>query len=100
MAWWLGIVIGLGVMTGHMLLRHLTHRWAARRAESRTFLLFELGGMGVRMVLVLSAVGLVLAFVPVPKAAFVGTVIVLLIVSMIAEVRRVVHYIDRGALED
>ncbi len=99
MAWWLGIVVGAGVMGIHALLRVLTHWWAVRRADGRRFLLFELGGLGVRMVLVLSAVGLILAFVPVHEGAFVGTVLFLLLLSMAVELRLVVRRIDRGALD-
>ena len=95
MAWWLGIAIGVGVMAGHALLRVCTHWWAARWGEEKAFLLFELGGLGVRMVLVISAV---LALAPVHEGAFVGTVLLLLILSMAVEVRLVVQQIDRGAL--
>jgi len=98
MGLWFGIAGGVSVMAGHTLLRILTHRWALRRSEGRTFLLFELGGLGIRMALVLGAVGLVLAFVPVHEAAFVGTVLLLLVVSMVVEVRLIVRRIDQGAL--
>jgi hypothetical protein len=50
------------------------------------------------MGLVLGAVALVLLYVPVQKFAFVGTVIVLLLASMVAEVRFIVRKMDRGAL--
>jgi hypothetical protein len=99
MAWWLGIVIGTGVMVAHTLLRVFTHRWAVHRTDGQAFLLFELGGLGVRMTLVLSAVGLVLAFVPVHEAAFVGTVLLLLLLSMAVEIRFVMRQVDRGALD-
>lgn len=98
MAWWLGIGIGIGLMGGHAALRLLTHRLALRRADAHSFLLFELGGLGGRMVLLLCAVALVLTLVPVDEAAFVGTVLLLLVISLIVEVRLVVRHLNRDAL--
>lgn len=85
MAWWLGIGVGVGVMCGYAALRLWIHRCARRRPDVRSFLLVELGGLAGRMVLVLSAVGLVLAFVPVHPEAFVATVLALLVLSIAVE---------------
>lgn len=97
--WWISIGVGVAVMVGHAALRVLTHRLALRQTDRRSFLLFELGGLGARMVLVLGAVTLVLAFIPVRKGAFVGTVLFLLLLSMLFELRLVLRQLDREALE-
>mgnify|MGYP006280171871 CR=1 FL=1 len=98
LSFWLGIGAGVGVMGLHAVLRVLTHRVALRRSASRSFLVFELGGLGVRMAVVFAAVALVLLFAPVDKLAFVATVVVLLVVSMIVEARYFFRYLDRGGL--
>lgn len=85
MAWWLGIFIGIGVMGGYVALRVLTHHLARARSDVRSSLLVELGGLGARMVIVLCAVALVLALAPVSPVSFVGTVLSLLVVSIITE---------------
>lgn len=98
LSWWLSIGIGVGVIGVHAAARILTHRVALRASDRRTFLLVELGGLGGRMALVFGAVALILLFAPVHAGAFVGTVIVLLIVSMIVETGLIVRHMDRGAL--
>lgn len=97
-SWWLGIGMGLIVIGLHAAARALTHRLAFWVSGRHTFLLFELGGLGGRMGLVLGAVALVLLYVPVQEVAFVGTVIALLLASMIAEVRYIIRRIDRDTL--
>lgn len=97
-SWWLGIGIGVGLIGIHAAARGLTHRFALRASDRRTFLLVELGGLGGRMGLVFGAVALVLLYVPVHAGAFVGTVIVLLIASMVAETRLIVRRMDQGTL--
>lgn len=85
MAWWLGIGVGVGVMCGYVALRVWVHRRARRRPDVPSFVIVELGGLAGRMVLVLGAVGLVLAFVPVHPEAFVGTVLAMLVLSIAVE---------------
>lgn len=99
MGWWFSIGVGVAVMAAHGALRVFTHRLALRQSRGRSFLLYELVGLGGRMVLVLSAVTVVLAMVPVHKAAFVGTVLLLLVVSMLFELRLVLQHLDHGGLE-
>ena len=84
-SWWLGIGIGIMVMGLHTAVRVGAHYFSLRTVDQRVFFLFELGGLGGRMLLVFGAVAVVLLFVPVHPVAFVVTVIVLLIVSMIVE---------------
>ena len=96
--WWLGIGVGVGVMGVHAALRMLTHRVALEMGGRRPFLLVELGGLVVRMALVFGAVALALALAPMDRLAFVSTVIVLLVLSMILEVRLIVREMDRDAL--
>jgi len=96
--WWLSVGMGVVVIGLHTAARALTHHFAFWISSRRSFLLLELGGLGGRMGLVLGAVALVLLYVPVQKFAFVGTVIVLLLASMVAEVRFIVRKMDRDAL--
>lgn len=98
LSWWLGIGIGVGLIGLHAAARVLTHRFALRASGRHAFLLVELGGLGGRMALVFGAVGLILLYVPVHEGAFVVTVIVLLIASMIIETRLIVRRLDRGSL--
>lgn len=98
LSWWLGIGIGVGVIGLHAGARILTHRFALRASDRRTFLFVELGGLGGRMALVFGAVALVLLYAPVHEGAFVTTVIVLLIASMILETRVIVRQLDGGSL--
>lgn len=90
MDWWIGVAVGIGVMAGHSVLRLLTHRLAGRHSET-AFLVVELGGLGGRMLLLMIAVALVLGFAPVSKIAFVGTVLSLLVLSIIIEVRLILR---------
>jgi hypothetical protein len=94
MAWWLGIGIGVGIMCGYAALRVWVHRLSSRRADARVGLIVELGGLVGRMALVLAAVGVVLAFVPVHVGAFVGTVLAILVVSVAAEMLLVARRTD------
>lgn len=98
LTWWLSIGIGMGVIGGHAALRVLTHRLALSRSTRSTFLLFELGGLGARMALVFGAVTGVLLYGPVHEAVFVGTVLVLLVLSMVVETRLILRRMDRDAL--
>jgi hypothetical protein len=98
LTWWLSIGAGTAVMGGHAALRLLTHRLALSRPTRKGFLLLELGGLGARMALVFGAVALVLLYVPVHAAAFVGTVLVLLILSMVFEARLVFRRMEREDL--
>lgn len=73
-------------MAVHSALRLLTHRLAGQYS-GKTFFVIELGGLGGRMLLVMAAVSFVLLWTPVPKIVFVGTVLLLLVLSIIVEVR-------------
>lgn len=92
--WWLGIGAGVVVMAGHAVLRVLTHRIALERGGQRSFLLVELGGLGVRMALVFGAVAGGLLYVPVHEVTFVGTVLLLLVLSMILETRLIIRHLN------
>lgn len=85
MSWWSGIGAGLGIMAVHIALRVLTHRLALKCAGGPLFLFVELGGLGGRTIVLLVAMVLVLALAPVHKAAFAGTVLFLLVLSIIVE---------------
>lgn len=83
--------MGLGVAGLHAAMRRLTHHWARQASGQQAFLLFELGGLGGRMLVVLGAVALVLLSAPVHRAAFVLTVALALLLGLIAEVRAMVR---------
>ncbi|MDT0630397.1 ATP synthase subunit I [Rubrivirga sp. S365] len=72
--------------------------WTARRAatlDSQRAIQLVLGGMAVRMALVLVAFALVLATVPVHRGAFVGGLGLLFLVGLAAEVALVFGRTDR-----
>ena len=98
LTWWLSIGGGILIVGGHAGLRVLTHRLALRASARQAFLLLELGGLGIRMALVFGAVALVLLYAPVHETVFVGTVLVLLILSMILEARLIFRRMDRESL--
>ncbi len=98
-AWWLGILLGIGVIGLHAALRILAHLFAFRMSDHRTFVFLELGGLAGRMMVVFGAVALVLLFVPVHPVAFVATVLLLLILSMGGETYFFARQPDRGTLE-
>lgn len=92
--WWLGIGLGIVVIGLHTVGRILAHYFSFRVADQGTFLLLEMGGLGGRMLFVFGTVALVLLFVPVHPVAFVGTVIVLLILGMVAETYLIARRMD------
>ncbi len=96
-SWWLGIGAGVGIMGVHAAVRLWAHALARRAADVRTFLVWELGGLGVRMMLVLVGSGGILLTAPVHPVVFVGTVVTLLVLSMILEVRRLLYRMDSGS---
>jgi MFS-type transporter involved in bile tolerance (Atg22 family) len=85
-SWWLGVAAGLVVGGIHALLRRVADRLALQARNQRLFLAFSLGGMAVRMAVVVLLAGVTLAFAPVKAAAFAATLVTLLIVSMVLEV--------------
>lgn len=97
-SWWLGIGMGIGVVGLHAAVRGLAHYFAFGASDQRLFVLLELGGLGGRMMLVFGAVAVVLLLLPVHKAVFVGTVVVLLLLSLIVEAGLIARRMDRGTL--
>ena len=82
----------------HAAFRVLTHRLALRCSTRRTFLLAELGGLGARMAVVFVGVVLGVVYAPVHEGVFVGTVLVLLVLSMGIETYAIVRRMDTGTL--
>lgn len=95
---WVGIGAGIATIGLHAGTRLFTHYLSLRTSDRKLFLLVELGGLGGRMVLVFGVVVLVLLYVPVHEIAYVSTVIVLLLGSMVVEVRLIVRRMDQGTL--
>lgn len=83
---WLGAAVGLAVMAVYTIIRVVTHRWSRQSSQTRSLLILELGGLGLRMVLLLGVVTLVFACTSVHKKAFAGTVLVLLVLSLIFDI--------------
>jgi len=93
-SWWLGIGLGIGVMGLHAAGRALVHYVSSLASDQGTFLLLEIGGLGVRMFVVLGGVALVLLFVPAHPVPFVGTVAALLILGVVMDTYSVAHRMD------
>lgn len=89
-------MVGIGVMAVHAALRLLTHRVAGRYSGT-AFLVVELGGLGGRMLLLMGAVALVLLCTRVPKIPFVGTVLLILVLSIIVETRLILREEPSGS---
>jgi len=85
-SWWLGLGLGVGVVGLHAAVRRIAHHFAQRASDQRTFLLWEIGGLGARMTVVLGTVALVLLSVPVNRVTFVATVVFLLVLTLGSEV--------------
>lgn len=98
LTWWLSVGAGGLVMGVHAALRVCTHRLALRCSGRRTFLLVELGGLGGRMAIAFVGVALGLAYAPVHDGAFVGTVLVLLVLSVGIEAHAIIRRMDAGTL--
>lgn len=98
LTWWLSIGAGGLVIGAHAAFRVFTHRLALRCSARRTFLLAELGGLGARMMIAFVGVALGLAYAPVHEGIFVGTVLVLLVLSMGIETHAIFRRMDTGTL--
>jgi uncharacterized membrane protein YqjE len=83
---WLAAAVGIVVMAGHAALRVVTHRLSRRPAEVHSLLVLELGGLVLRMTVLLGVMGLVLALTSIHEEAFAGTVLALLVLSLIVEI--------------
>lgn len=83
---WLAAAVGIVVMAGHAALRVWTH-WLSRRSSNvHAALRLEVGGLVLRMAVLLGGMGLVFAFTSVHEKAFAGTVLALLVLSLIVEI--------------
>ncbi|PSQ97030.1 MAG: hypothetical protein BRD55_03720 [Bacteroidetes bacterium SW_9_63_38] len=83
---WLAVAVGVGVMAGQAALRVCTHRLSRRASDAHTALAVEVGGVVVRMGGVLAGMALVFIFTPVHEEAFAGTVLALLVLSLVVEI--------------
>jgi uncharacterized membrane protein YqjE len=83
---WLAAAVGIVVMAGHAALRVVTHWISRRSANVHAALGLEVGGLLLRMLLLLGVMVLVLVFTSVHKKAFAGTVLALLVLSLIVEI--------------
>lgn len=95
---WLGIAVGVGVVALHAATRIFTHHLALRAPNRQEFVVWELGGLSGRMALVFCAVAVILLYAPVHAVSFTSTVLVLLLLSMVVEVRLIVRAMDRGTM--
>jgi uncharacterized membrane protein YqjE len=83
---WLAAAVGIVVMAGHAALRVFTHRLSRRASNVHAALRLEVGGLVLRMLLLLAGMVLVLAFTSIHEKAFAGTVLALLVLSLIVEI--------------
>lgn len=84
--WWsLGLGGGLALL--YSLISHGVDRWALRARRSR-FVMILVGGILVRMALVLLLLTLVLLFIPVRVAVFLGSFLFLFFAGLLWEVLR------------
>lgn len=83
--WWTGVGAATLIVGVHAGLRVAADRLAHRADDHETFLRFALGGVGVRMAVVLVLTALTLVYVPVHETSFVATLAALLIVSLVLE---------------
>ena len=81
--WWsIGVGAGIGAVYGGA--AFLTHRLALRFQDNR-FTAVVLGGMLLRMFLLLAVVALVVALVPIHAAAFLIALVAVLLLSLAIE---------------
>ncbi|WP_232797866.1 hypothetical protein [Salinibacter altiplanensis] len=76
----------------------MTHRTALRASSRKTFLVIELGGLGVRMGLVFVAMILVLLYAPVHVPTYVGVLLGLLFVSIAFEIWIIIRRMRQDGL--
>lgn len=82
----MGMIAGTAVVGVYVGLRRWARRMARAAGDTRRALRYTLGGMIVRMVVVLGLAAGLLAATPVHATAFGATLAALLLVSMLAEV--------------
>lgn len=87
LTWWEGVATGVLLASLHLFLQHWTARIAARTETHQAFVTVILGGMTLRILLMLGLAALVLALTPVRPAPFVVTLLVLLFGSLLAHMR-------------
>ena len=90
---WPSLGVGLGIGLLYHVASYLTYRRAARYEDGR-FLKIFLGGLAIRMLVVLVLVALILVAAPVHRAAFVGSFLTALLIGIFAEVVRL-HRLTR-----
>ena len=75
-----GVLLGLSYALAGFLM--------SRRAQSSpgTFMLWVVGGMGIRMFVALGVVAIVIAFAPVDTTTFVGSFITLFVLGLIVDI--------------
>lgn len=91
---WLGIAAGGLLASLHTLMQWWAHRIADQTETYQRFLTVVLGGVTIRLLVVLLLAALVLAAAPVQPAPFVITLLVLLVGCLLARVRRTAHHLS------
>jgi len=91
---WLGIAAGVLLASLHGLMQRWADRVGDRAETHQRFVTVTLGGLTVRLLVVLALSALVLAFAPVQPAPFVVTLLVLLVGCLLARVRRTAHQLS------
>lgn len=82
---WEGVIAGVAVASLNGLAAWMLIRWAFDR-DNQLFVLAVLGGMGVRMALVVAVSVGVFKFTPLPAGAYLGGLIVAFLVFQVLEI--------------
>lgn len=90
--WWLGAALGAGLGILYGCASYALTRYAACHGRRRFMVLF-FGGMIARMAVALVLVALVLVFLSVPVAAFIGSLLIMLLIGFAVDVA-VIHRSD------
>jgi hypothetical protein len=86
----LGLMLGFGLGGVHAVAGLVLWRLARHRPD-RAFYVIVLGGMVVRMGLLLGALALVLWLVPLHETAFIGTLLATFVLGLTAEIVQMVR---------
>jgi endonuclease III len=98
--WWVSVGAA-GLIAGlHAGIRLVTDRLAFRADDQQTTLKYVLGGVGVRMALVLVLMALTILYVPVDTTVFVIALTGLLIVSFVFETAHTAQRLNERSSEE
>ena len=80
-----GVLIGAGIGASYVLSAYIMFRFALSRGQ-RMFLIISLGGIGIRLLVAISAITLILVLSSVHQPAFLGGFFAVFVLGLILEV--------------